>query len=86
MTANRRRTRIALWVAGAVLAAAVVFAPVMTMGYCADAPVAGRSFCDSSQRSVLGAETSLWLWLGVTVASAGITWLVAWSAPRRTGR
>lgn len=87
MTATaRRRTRVALWVAAAVVACAVVFAPVFTVGYCADSPVADRSFCDISQRSVLGAETSLWLWLGVTVVAAAITGMLAASAPTRSSR
>jgi len=80
---TRRRApllRTAVWIAGAVLLAAVVFAPVLQSGYCAVAPASGRSYCDVSARSVVGIPTSLWLWLGATAALVAAAW---WLALRR---
>lgn len=58
----------ALWLGLlAVVVVAVVFAPVITVGWCADAVVGGDSACGSMQTSLLGVESNFWLWLGVTL-------------------
>lgn len=63
-----------LWlgIAG-VLVVAVFFAPVVTGGWCADAPVSGSSTCGTFERSIAGIDTSLWLWLALTVVVGAIT-------------
>ncbi len=65
--------------------AAVVFAPLMTVGFCADSSIPGRSYCTSSQRSVVGIDTSFWIWLGATAAFGIIAWIAshAFWRPRR---
>jgi hypothetical protein len=54
--------------------ATVLFAPIITMGWCADAAEGGESFCGSSQTSLVGIETNVWLWVAammiVIVATA----------------
>lgn len=45
----------------------LALAPVLTMGWCADAPPGGTSVCGSRQTSVLGIESSLWLWIGAVI-------------------
>ena len=63
-----------LWlgIAG-VLAVAVFFAPVITGGWCADAPIGGESVCGTFERSIVGIDTSLWLWLALSVIVGVIT-------------
>lgn len=58
--------RTVAWCAGGVLVAAVLFAPVIGGGWCADAPLAEASYCETWTRSVVGIDTSIWLWLGAT--------------------
>jgi hypothetical protein len=66
--------RTVLWCLGAVFVAAVLFAPITGGGYCADAPVAGDSYCVSWTRSIVGIDSTLWLWLGATVILTGAAW------------
>lgn len=72
-----------LWTIGAVVVAAVLFAPIMTVGWCADSATPGASYCASEQRSILGAPTSIWLWLGATAVFGGLAWLLSRGYPRR---
>lgn len=72
--------RTALWCLGAVVVAGVLFAPIMGGGYCADAPLAGNSYCVTWTRSLFGIDTNLWLWLGATAVLTGLAW---WLSRRR---
>ncbi|WES66047.1 hypothetical protein P0L94_08215 [Microbacter sp. GSS18] len=69
MGIGRARVAPVVWlgVAGLV-AVTVLFAPVVTGGWCADAPVGGTSVCGTFERSVLGIDTSIWLWLALSGA------------------
>lgn len=85
MTRSGSHVAPVLWlgIAG-VLAVAVFFAPVITGGWCADAPVSGASACGTFERSIVGIDTSLWLWLALSVIVGVITILKARS--RRSSR
>ncbi|MGQ2914522.1 hypothetical protein [Microbacterium aurantiacum] len=79
----RRRSRGAtvwLGILAAVIAT-VAFAPIVTVGWCADADETGTSTCGSSATSLVGVETSLWLWAAVIVAIIITT--VVRARPRR---
>jgi hypothetical protein len=69
MGIDRARVAPVVWlgIAGLV-AVAVLFAPVVTGGWSADAPVGGTSMCGTFERSVLGIDTSIWLWLALSCA------------------
>ncbi|GAA1923620.1 hypothetical protein GCM10009775_14980 [Microbacterium aoyamense] len=73
------------WILGSVVVAAIVFAPLMTAGFCADSSIPGRSYCASSQHSLIGVPTSFWIWLGATAAFGIIAWIAshAFWRPRR---
>jgi hypothetical protein len=73
---SRSGSRVApvVWLGiAAIVAVAVLFAPVITGGWCADAPVSGTSTCGTSERSIVGIETSLWLWLALSALVGVIT-------------
>lgn len=74
MTRSGSRVAAVLWlgIAG-ILAVAVFFAPVVTGEWCADAPIGGESVCGAFERSVVGIDTSLWLWLALSVIVGVIT-------------
>ncbi|MBW9095076.1 hypothetical protein JNB62_15415 [Microbacterium jejuense] len=76
------RLRRATWLTGALVVAAVAFAPVTFSGFCADSVAASRSYCVTTARSLVGVETSLWLWLTASAVLAGFTWWLT----RRRGR
>ena len=76
------KLRLGLALAAAILVAAVLFAPVGQTGYCAVAPASGASFCDTGARSLVGIDTSLWLWLGATVAFIALAWWLAHTRSR----
>lgn len=73
----RHRSRVTtVWLGIlALVAATVAFTPVVTVGWCADADETGTSACRSSATSLVGIETSLWLW-GVVIAAIVITTVV----------
>lgn len=74
---NRSRTAT-VWLG--VLAAVVVtvaFAPLMTVGWCADADESGTSTCGSYQTSLVGIETTVWLWAAAIVIVIVVTVLIA---------
>lgn len=75
----RNRSRAAtVWLG--VLAAVVVtvaLAPLMTAGWCADADESGTSTCGSYQTSLVGIETTVWLWLAAVVIVIVVTVLIA---------
>jgi hypothetical protein len=83
-----RRLRWTL-VRGAIasILAALLFAPVMTVGWCHDAAAGGVSVCGSEARSLVGITAYGWLWLAVQatiiVATAAA---VARARPRRPVR
>jgi len=64
-----------------VVLAAVLFAPLTFAGFCAVATE--RSYCVTTARSLVGIDTSLWLWLGATAVLVGLTW---WLLRRSAGR
>ena len=67
---------VLLGMAGLV-AVAVLFAPIITGGWCTDAPVSAISTCETIQRSLIGIDTSMWLWLTLTGVVVVATVLVA---------
>lgn len=78
MSTRRARSRwIVVATAVAVIAVAVLFAPIVSNGFCAHAPNAGQSFCSSWQTSVVGIRSNVWLWLGATAAVIAAGWLLA---------
>lgn len=78
MAARRRSASAVIWrgVLAAVLVT-VVLAPVISGGWCADAPPGGTSMCASFQRSVIGIDTNLWIWVGGLAVVLAITLLGA---------
>ena len=60
-----------------MIVAALLFAPIMVSGHCEDAAAPEASACATVGRSLVGIETSLWLWLGATVVLGGLAWWVA---------
>lgn len=75
----------AVWAAGGVLLAAVLFAPVLQGGFCADSSDPALSYCEAWQRSVAGVDTNVWLWAGATIALGALGWLVARTRRLRRG-
>lgn len=57
--------------------AAVLFAPLMQVGFCADSSDPAMSYCGTTERSILGIDTNVWLWLGATIALGTLGWLIA---------
>ena len=75
----RHRSRAAtvwLGVLAGVLAT-VLFAPIISMGWCADAAEGGESICGSIQTSLVGIETNVWLWAAAVVIVIVATVLLA---------
>ncbi|MFC8681926.1 LPXTG cell wall anchor domain-containing protein [Microbacterium ureisolvens] len=65
MSSRDRSVAATVWLGLlALVLVTVMFAPVLTMGWCADADEGGQSICGSMQTSLLGMESNLWLWLG----------------------
>ena len=61
----------------ASLAVAVLFAPVITQGWCYDAADRDEeSSCGSRQTSVLGIESNIWLWIAATVIAIAVILLL----------
>ena len=73
MAAPRSAVAVLCWGAIAVIGVSVLFAPIITYGWCADGVEGGTSTCGSSQHSVVGIPSSLWLWIGSMVAVAIVT-------------
>ncbi|GAA4349159.1 hypothetical protein GCM10023087_14550 [Microbacterium rhizosphaerae] len=62
----RRRKCLAgvMWSGVAAAGVASLFlAPLIQVGWCADAPGSGQSLCSSYQQSLLGVPTNIWIWL-----------------------
>lgn len=57
--------------------ATVLLAPIITMGWCADAAEGGESYCGSIQTSLVGIETNVWLWAAAIVIVIVATAFVA---------
>jgi hypothetical protein len=64
--------------------ASLLFAPLISGGWCADADENGTSVCGSFQRSLFGFETNWWIWFGVIAAIVIATSVVARSVSRRS--
>lgn len=85
MTRSGSSVAPALWLGLAgVVAVAVFFAPVTTGGWCADAPASRASVCGTFERSIVGIDTSLWLWLALSIVVGVITAIAVRS--RRSSR
>ncbi|MDN3310986.1 hypothetical protein QWJ90_08585 [Microbacterium oryzae] len=69
--------RIALGTVAALIVAAIALAPVQTAGYCADSPMSGASFCDTTTASLIGLQTSVWAWAGASVLVLAVAWWLA---------
>lgn len=65
MEAPRRKGHVwVIWSGVAAAGVASVFlAPLIQVGWCADAPISGRSVCATYQQSLLGVPTNIWIWL-----------------------
>lgn len=80
------RTPVLRVVGGGVLAAlavTVVLAPLFTTGWCADAAEGGTSVCGSYASSLVGIQTSAWVWLGVLAVVVVVTVVAAVAVHRR---
>lgn len=67
MHMSRRRNSVATIIWFGVLAGLLVtfvLAPIVNGGWCADAPAGYESTCGSFQKSLLGFDTNVFLWLG----------------------
>lgn len=74
---QRQRSQAPTVVLGALagLLVTVLFAPILTKGWCYDAVEGGESSCGSVQTSVVGIESSLWLWGGAVIVVVAATLL-----------
>jgi hypothetical protein len=45
----------------------ILFPPIITKGWCYDTVEGGESWCGSVQTSVVGIESSTWLWGGAVI-------------------
>lgn len=73
MAAQRSVVATLWWGAVAALGVSVLFAPIITYGWCADGVEDGTSTCGSSQHSVVGIPSSIWMWIGSMVAVVIVT-------------
>ena len=77
MTGAKQSRASIIWLGMAGLAGvSILFAPAIHGGWCADATVGGTSVCGSFQRSLIGIDTTIWLWLAsmevvVVISAAG---------------
>jgi disulfide bond formation protein DsbB len=67
----------------AAIAASILFAPIIAVGWCSDSDETGTSLCDSAQRSLLGFDTNAWIWLGIVGLIVVGTAVAVRSASRR---
>lgn len=73
MAAPRPAVATLWWSAIAALGVSVLFAPIITYGWCADGVEDGTSTCGSSQHSVVGIPSSIWMWIGSMVVVMIVT-------------
>jgi disulfide bond formation protein DsbB len=66
-----------------LIAVSILLAPIIGVGWCSDADKNGTSVCGSSQRSILGFETNMWVWLGAVMLVIIGTVIVARSTAKR---
>jgi disulfide bond formation protein DsbB len=80
MTTRQRSLAPVVWIGVlGLLGVSLLFAPVITGGWCAHAPIGGTTLCESFQRSIMGIDTSVWLWL----ASVAVVVVATVAAVRR---
>jgi H+/Cl- antiporter ClcA len=78
MTARRRSVAAIVWGGvAAVIAVSVVLAPIRTVGWCAFASDGGGSVCSDRQESLIGIESTPWLWLAGVAAVVVLTVVAA---------
>ncbi|WP_404431461.1 hypothetical protein LG299_14520 [Microbacterium lacus] len=70
------------WGVVAMVLVSIALAPLITVGWCFDAVEGGTSECGSSQRSVLGVDSSLWLWLAALAVVVVVTVVAALARAR----
>lgn len=73
MAAPRPAVATLWWSAIAALGVSVLFAPIITFGWCADGVEDGTSTCGSSQHSVVGIPSNIWMWIGSMVVVMIVT-------------
>ncbi|MBO9625915.1 MAG: hypothetical protein J7484_06035 [Microbacterium sp.] len=78
------RGKAALWtVVGALALGFLLFAPLFSAGICVDAQDTSKSYCRDWQTSIVGIETTLWMWLGASGVLVAIGLLVVGLVHRR---
>ena len=85
MRTGRPRNRAGVVWTGteALIAVSILFAPIISVGWCSDADETGTSVCVSAQRSILGFETNMWVWLRAVMVVFIGTAIVARSTVKR---
>ncbi|MFF5624622.1 hypothetical protein [Microbacterium sp. LWH10-1.2] len=74
MTKGAKR---ALWIVlGCLLLTTVLFAPVFGAGMCVDAQDSANSYCREWQTSLIGLETTPWMWLALSATAVVVALLV----------
>ncbi|MEV4688219.1 hypothetical protein [Microbacterium sp. LWH3-1.2] len=73
MAARRSAVGTLGWGVIAALGVSVLFAPILTYGWCADGVEDGTSTCGSSEHSIVGIPSSIWIWMGSMVAVVIVT-------------
>ncbi|MDL9980982.1 hypothetical protein [Microbacterium candidum] len=74
------------WGLFAVVIASVLLAPVIGVGWCDDAVPGGTSSCGGYQRSIVGIETNVWIWLAAMLIVVLGTLVAIWVRWRRARR
>lgn len=78
MSSSRSSVVPVVWVGVlAALLATFLFAPIISGGWCADAPAGRTSICGSFQKSLVGLDTNVFIWLGAIAVVVVATLVVA---------
>jgi len=84
MARVRRSPERQLAIALALLVlATIALAPLMSVGWCRDAPIGGVSECGSDSYSLIGLPSNLWLWLFTVALIVVATALISRRRSRR---
>jgi hypothetical protein len=83
MTAHRRSVAAVVWCGlAAVIAVSVALAPIRTVGWCAFASGGGGAVCSELQESLIGIESTPWVWLISVSAVVALAAIAALARPR----
>jgi hypothetical protein len=86
MASRKKSVAAVIWAGvGVSVVVSVFLAPIINGGWCADAPAGGTSVCGSFQRSLVGIDTSMWVWLAAMAIVAFVTFAVARGRRRAAG-